>query len=341
MALLRLYGEATTLAIPIPKAGMTDFAASADWTPAAGDVKVSKDGGDVANIATLPTAIGGTGAVLWLFSLSATEMQAKHVAIQIVDAAVENQCVVIETFGHASAQYGFDLSQGLTAASIADAVLDEALLPHQAAGSAGEAMGKIVAVAAMADAICDEALAGHTSAGTVGKALGDVATAAAIASASADAVWDEAIAGHAAVGSTGEALADASVPVVVTPITTEASATRNTAPIALEMYQGAYRVFALTVLDANGDAVDLGALTLRMVVHDPEDPTTANFAVEDGVITRTGAGNEVANVPVDPTQSASVLRNYRWLLWDVTDEDQEQVLLHGLFNVLPAAQTAS
>jgi len=94
------YGVAVTFLCPVIDAGTTDFALSADWTPIAGDVKVSKDEGSVANIGTLPTIVGGTGGALWKFTLSATEMQAKHVDIQIVDSAtkaVEDQAIHIET----------------------------------------------------------------------------------------------------------------------------------------------------------------------------------------------------------------------------------------------------
>jgi hypothetical protein len=108
MQLLRKYGVAATFLIPVIKAGANDFAASADWTPAAGDVQVSKDDGAFANVTTLPTAVGN----MWKVSLSATEMQAARLAVQIVDAAtkaVEDQAVLIETCGHASAQHAFDL----------------------------------------------------------------------------------------------------------------------------------------------------------------------------------------------------------------------------------------
>lgn len=93
----RAYGMAATVIIPIPKAGDTDFSTSADWTPQAGDVKISKDGGDVANIETLPVAVGGAGSVLWKFTLSATEMQAQEVVVQVVNAALEHQVFIVDT----------------------------------------------------------------------------------------------------------------------------------------------------------------------------------------------------------------------------------------------------
>lgn len=92
-------GVESTFDFPMIKAGDTNFAASADWTPATGDCKISKDGGNFANTTNLPVALGGTGAVFWRLTLSATEMDAERIAVQIVDQtspkAVEDQSLVI------------------------------------------------------------------------------------------------------------------------------------------------------------------------------------------------------------------------------------------------------
>ena len=77
------WGAVHTFRAPILKAGGTDFALAADWTPAAGDVKVSKDGGAFANIATLPAFIAGSGTLTW--TLSATETEATEVIVQVID----------------------------------------------------------------------------------------------------------------------------------------------------------------------------------------------------------------------------------------------------------------
>ena len=109
------YGVAFTFNAPIPKVGVTALAATADWTPAAGDVKVSKDQGSVVNTTTLPTAVAGTGSVLWKWTLTAAEMQAKEIAIQVVDAAVENQVLVIQTTDHPLAQHPNGITEAGTA----------------------------------------------------------------------------------------------------------------------------------------------------------------------------------------------------------------------------------
>ncbi len=112
-AFLRKYATATHIYLPIIKRGVVDFAVSADWTPATGDVKVSIDGGAVANIGTLPTAIASGNGAFWDFTIATGETTGKLITITVSDAAtkaVEDQCFLIETFGHASAQYQADLS---------------------------------------------------------------------------------------------------------------------------------------------------------------------------------------------------------------------------------------
>lgn len=117
-AFMRKYGAtlsgATIISIPIIKRGAIDFAVTADWTPAAGDVRVRKDNGTWADIGTLPTVSGAGGngsSAAWDFVLSNTELTAKRVDVMISDAAteaIEDQFFTVETFGHASAMYPSD-----------------------------------------------------------------------------------------------------------------------------------------------------------------------------------------------------------------------------------------
>src|ERR1041385_5533190 len=100
MYLLAKYNTQTVFTFPMVKRGVVDFAVSADWTPATGDTKISKDGGNVANTTNNPSAIGGTGSVDWTLTLTAAEMQASVIDIQIVDSAtkaVEDQFIKIRT----------------------------------------------------------------------------------------------------------------------------------------------------------------------------------------------------------------------------------------------------
>lgn len=113
-AFLRKYGVAsasgTHIRVPMPVFDDPNlFAGNADWTPAAGDVKVSIDGGVEANIGTLPTFVNGA----WEFVLTAPELTGKTITVRIHDAAgdeVADQFIVIETFGHASAMYAVDFT---------------------------------------------------------------------------------------------------------------------------------------------------------------------------------------------------------------------------------------
>lgn len=113
-AFLRKYGTGTgaDVYVPIIKRAVVDFALSADWTPAAGDVKVSQDGGAAANIGTLPTAVTMGNTAMWKFVFSDAELQCAFLAVTAADAAtkaVEDQMFVIETYGNASALHAFDL----------------------------------------------------------------------------------------------------------------------------------------------------------------------------------------------------------------------------------------
>ena len=112
MAFLRTYGAAGTIdGVPLITRGAMDY--KANPTLATGDVQISKDGGAFANITTLPvvTPSGGTSI---LVSLSAIETQAKHIAVRFIDQTSpkewEDQEIIIETFGNASAQFTGDIN---------------------------------------------------------------------------------------------------------------------------------------------------------------------------------------------------------------------------------------
>lgn len=139
MFLLAKYGVQTTFTFPVVKRAVVDLAATADWTPATGDAKVSKDAGSVANTTNNPAAVAGTGSVMWSLVLTATELTAAVVDVQIVDSAtkaIEDQVLKVYTYGNASAKIPFDLSTAaLTAAAIADGVLDRDMSTGTDSGS--------------------------------------------------------------------------------------------------------------------------------------------------------------------------------------------------------------
>jgi hypothetical protein len=103
MFLLAKYNTQTDFYFPMVKRGVVDLSVTADWTPATGDTKVSKDGGAVANTTNNPAIASGTS---WKLTLTASELSAKWITVQIVDAAtkaVEDQFLTILTYGNASA----------------------------------------------------------------------------------------------------------------------------------------------------------------------------------------------------------------------------------------------
>lgn len=117
---LRKYatGTGADIYINVPKAGSANHAVSADWTPAAGDVKVSIDGGTAANIATLPTAIAMGNSAIWKFVFSNAELTGKIISVTVSDSAtkaVDDTGFSIETYGNASALHPFDLGTASTA----------------------------------------------------------------------------------------------------------------------------------------------------------------------------------------------------------------------------------
>ncbi len=96
------YGVARHIYVPLIKRGVVDYAVGADWTPAASDVKISKDGGAAANTANLPVAIAMGNTAIWDFSLTAAEMQAAQIIVTVADSAtkaIEDDAFVIESFG--------------------------------------------------------------------------------------------------------------------------------------------------------------------------------------------------------------------------------------------------
>ena len=236
MFFLAKYGVQTSFRFAVIKSPSSDLAATGDWTPATGDTKISKDGGNVANTSNNPSAVGGTGSVLWSITLTAAELQAAEIVIQIVDSAtkaIEDQTLVIYTYGHASAKIQADLSDsvwlGLTGGSTIKAKTD--LIPASPAqeGTLSTIDGKVDSVLAdtnmlqvdwvnsgrldlLIDGIKAKTDLIPASPAAVGSKM-DIVDApsatgkAALANAAADQVWDEVASGHVASGSTGALLA--------------------------------------------------------------------------------------------------------------------------------------
>lgn len=220
MAFLSKYGVARHIYIPMVKRGVVDHAVGADWTPSAGDVKISKDGGAAANVTNLPSAIAMGNSALWDFSITATELQAAQVVITIADSAtkaVEDSAFEVETYGNASAQHEFDLDTPTVVASsvsaLANNVITAAAINAAALNGKGDwNIGKTgyALSAAGVQAIWDALTSALTTATSIGKLLVDNinATISSRSTLTAANVWDALTSGLTTVGSIGKLLVD-------------------------------------------------------------------------------------------------------------------------------------
>lgn len=187
---LRKYGVQTTLDFVLYETDGVDF--KVDAAHASGDTTVMKDEGVEANTTNGFTDEGQGYSIV----LTATEMQAARIVVYIVDQGTKvwlDDYLVVETYGHASAQHAVDLDDsvraGLTALpnAAADAAgglpisdgggLDmDAILADTNELQTDDVPGLIAALndptaAAIADAVWDEAATGHTDAGKAGAQL--------------------------------------------------------------------------------------------------------------------------------------------------------------------------
>jgi hypothetical protein len=160
MSELRKYGEATTILFPLIARNVVDFNTAATF--ASGDTKIIKDEGAAANTTNNP-AHEGNG--IYSLALTATEMQAARIAVTLIDSATkvwEDQAVIIETYGHASAQHALDLDDAtldVNVASIAASAITAAAIATDAIDADAIAAGAIDAAAIANDAIDAAALA--------------------------------------------------------------------------------------------------------------------------------------------------------------------------------------
>ena len=187
MAELAKYGTQTTFYFPLIDAGAADFE-STPVTHASGDSQISKDGGAFANTSN---AFAHEGNGIYSIVLTATEMQAAKIVVTLIDTATklwEDQSIIIDTYGNASAQHAFDLdtaTQGVDVVSVSgdSTAADNLEADYDGTGyaKANSTIGTcttntdLVSAASVADAVWDEAQSGHVGAGTFGEVATDVA----------------------------------------------------------------------------------------------------------------------------------------------------------------------
>lgn len=94
-------GVAYKAVFSIPKAGANTFALNTDWTPSAGDTKISQGGGSAANTTNNPSHLYNG---MWALSLTATEMtpassNAKNtIIVTVADSGdIDSVCLILNT----------------------------------------------------------------------------------------------------------------------------------------------------------------------------------------------------------------------------------------------------
>ena len=130
---LRKYGVEATIDFELYEIDGVDL--RTDWTPAAADCEIMKDGGASTQCTNTAVDEGSTYSIV----LTATEMEAARLVLKIVDAATKvllDKIVIIETYGNALAQHAFDLDSALV-------TLTGAYDAAKTAAQAGDAMDLI------------------------------------------------------------------------------------------------------------------------------------------------------------------------------------------------------
>jgi len=110
--LLRKYGAATTVDFELYETDGVDF--KVDAVSATGDVTLNRDEAGAETLDDDQFTDRGSGYSL---ELSAAEMTAKRIIIYIADQGTKtwlDKCIIVETYGNASAQHPFDLGSSFT-----------------------------------------------------------------------------------------------------------------------------------------------------------------------------------------------------------------------------------
>lgn len=110
---------------------------------------------------------------------------------------------------------------------------------------------------------------------------------------------------------------------------------RTSSPVPLSMFQLEEKVFSITVVDADGNVVNLTDKILRFVVQDSNDPPSGEFKADGGDITKSGDDNEIALVTISAAKSTTASSELHWRLWDTV---AEEVLAHGPFAIEPSVK---
>lgn len=142
----RLYGAATTLDFCLWETDATDF--KTDATITAGEVKVSQSEAAEANCTSGSGACVTDEGSCYSIALEAAEMDTARVYVTIIDTAAKtflDKCLIVETYGNASAQHTVadvnvtQISGDATAADNLEAFFDDTATTELSACPTGTA----------------------------------------------------------------------------------------------------------------------------------------------------------------------------------------------------------
>ena len=114
-AILRKYGASTIVLFPLITRNVQDFE---DTAPsfASSDTQRSRNEGSFSNTSNSPSHEGNG---MYSLALTSSEMQAARIMITVIDGSDpklwEDQAILIDTYGHSSAQHAVDLDDGVRA----------------------------------------------------------------------------------------------------------------------------------------------------------------------------------------------------------------------------------
>jgi len=140
MAEFHKYGTSGKFYVPLLLASTQNFASTSVITFASSDVTIVKDGSTYRDLTNTPTGVAMGSAAIFEVVTSASEMQAQKIAIQIKDetgALVQDQMIIIDTYGASSAAHAFDLNQAIENSTMAAVVSVTSDVSGKVAGAVG------------------------------------------------------------------------------------------------------------------------------------------------------------------------------------------------------------
>lgn len=216
MAEFHKYGTSGKFYFPLLLASTQNFASTGAITFSSSDVTIVKDGSTYRNLTNTPTGVAMGSAAVFQVVTSASEMQAEKIAIQIKDetgALVQDQMLIIDTYGSSVAAHEFDLNQ-----SIENSTIGTATNLTTNNDKTGYALAS-TAQDDLADAVWDEPIAAHGTTNEFGGLVVDnldanitsrlgTTVGAQLSSTAVDLVWDEVLnnASHNVAQSAGKRL---------------------------------------------------------------------------------------------------------------------------------------